>query len=363
MVFQVNKMSQTQIINEGKAKVKVFTGKISKELPVFYNPVMKFNRDISVLLLNAIKNKNLQVALPLSGSGVRGIRFLLELDKKKIKSISFNDKNPASVTLIQENLRLNELKDDKISITNKDANQFLLDSKGFDYIDIDPFGSPNPFLNNAILRLSRKGILAVTATDTSNLAGSFPKACARNYWAKPLRNYLMHEVGIRILIRKVQLVASQFDKALTPILSYSKDHYYRIFFRCEKGKQKADEIVKQHRYLLFCNNCLNFKVSRTNHHFCCNNEMEYAGPLWTGNLKDTKLVNKLESDDNFVELLKKEVDVLGFIDIHALCKKLKKSIPPAEDVLDRIKESSRTQFSRYGFKTKLDLKEFIRQLF
>ncbi|MCU0373510.1 MAG: ATP-binding protein, partial [Ignavibacteria bacterium] len=42
---------------------------------------------------------------------------------------------------------------------------------GFDYIDIDPFGSPCPFLDAAIKRLSRGGILAVTATDTSALAG------------------------------------------------------------------------------------------------------------------------------------------------------------------------------------------------
>ena len=81
-----------EVIEEGKAKIKVKkVKKISKEMGVFYNPIMKHNRDISVLLLKCIDKKNMQVALPLAGTGVRGIRFLLELNKSKIENISFND--------------------------------------------------------------------------------------------------------------------------------------------------------------------------------------------------------------------------------------------------------------------------------
>ena len=46
-----------KIIAEGKVKIKVpKEEKISKKLPVFYNPVMGFNRDVSVLLLDAVEN-------------------------------------------------------------------------------------------------------------------------------------------------------------------------------------------------------------------------------------------------------------------------------------------------------------------
>ena len=70
------------MITEGKAKIDVKIEKIvSKKMETFYNPVMKFNRDISMLLLKSINNKNMQIGLPLAGSGVRGIRFLLELSK------------------------------------------------------------------------------------------------------------------------------------------------------------------------------------------------------------------------------------------------------------------------------------------
>ena len=73
-----------------------------------------------------------------------------------------------------------------------------MNSTGFDYIDVDPFGSPNPFLDAAIKRIARDGILAVTATDTAPLCGTYTNACRRKYWAVPLRNELMHEIGIRI---------------------------------------------------------------------------------------------------------------------------------------------------------------------
>jgi len=37
---------------------------------------MKLNRDIAVLLLNSADKEDMQIALPLAGSGIRGIRFL-----------------------------------------------------------------------------------------------------------------------------------------------------------------------------------------------------------------------------------------------------------------------------------------------
>ena len=77
-------MNSFKQIIEGKAAVFVpKEKKVSKKLPVFYNPAMKLNRDISILLLNSIKNKGMQIALPLSGTGIRGVRFLKELKKGK----------------------------------------------------------------------------------------------------------------------------------------------------------------------------------------------------------------------------------------------------------------------------------------
>ena len=109
-------MNRFEKISEGKALIFApKEKKVSKKLPVFYNPAMKLNRDISVLLLNTIGKKDMQLALPLAGTGIRGVRFILELKKSKIKAISINDYDAKAVKVIRENLKLNKIKKSKIS--------------------------------------------------------------------------------------------------------------------------------------------------------------------------------------------------------------------------------------------------------
>ena len=213
-----------KLIKEGSAEIYIpKEKKISKKLPVFYNPVMKLNRDITMLLLQQFPNLN--ICDPLAATGVRSIRFAKEL---KYKSIIANDISKKAFSLIKKNMKLNKV---KIEIKNKDANIWLLESKGFDFIDLDVFGSPNFILDSAIRRISRQGILAVTATDTAALPGTYPRATLRKYWATPKKDAMMHKTGLRILIRKIQLIGTQYDKALIPIFSYFKNHYFRVFLK------------------------------------------------------------------------------------------------------------------------------------
>ena len=100
----------------------------------------------------------MRIALPLAGSGVRGIRFAKELDKGIAETIDMNDLSETAVIGILENLRRNKV---EMAVHNKDANLFLLESSGFDYIDIDPFGTPNPFLDSAVKRISRASASAL----------------------------------------------------------------------------------------------------------------------------------------------------------------------------------------------------------
>jgi tRNA (guanine26-N2/guanine27-N2)-dimethyltransferase len=361
-----------QIIEEGSAKIGVYReDKISKELPVFYNPVMKLNRDISILLLNSLGKKDMQIADPLAGSGIRGIRFLLELKKGIIKNITMNDLSGNAAAEISRNLKLNRIKTGgkNIRLSNEDANLFLLKSTGFDYIDIDPFGTPAPFLDAAITRISRDGILAVTATDTAALAGSSRNACLRKYWAVPMRNELMHEVGIRILIRRVQLIGAEHEKAITPIFCYTDQHYYRLFFRCEKGREKVDEILKEHKYLLYNKNTLERKLVED----VFNREAKekgwvYAGPLWTGQLWDSALAEKMfsscnpcdQSMLNLLEIIKEEskIKVVGFYDLHSIARISKKSLPKIDSIVKKG-VISRTHFLGWGIRTNKPLKDFF----
>jgi tRNA (guanine26-N2/guanine27-N2)-dimethyltransferase len=340
-------------ITEGQTKINVPVGeKISHKLEVFYNPVMKFNRDTSVLFLNSIDKTNLKIADPLAGSGVRGVRFLVELCPKKIDAIHFNDYSAKATEIIKKNISLNKthINCDNIEIHNKDANIFLLESNGFDYIDIDPFGTPNPFLSTAALRLSREGILAVTATDTSALCGTHTEACKRKYWAEPSHTPIMHEAGIRILIRKVQLVAAQFDRALEPSYCYSKDHYMRVIFTAKKSKKAVDQAIRQHDYV------------------------GDAGPMWTGKLWDEKIAKRMmeqskkldyQTDIRFLETISEEskINTIGFFDVHQTCRELSlHTVPKYKTILEAIHDAGRkaaiTHFSPNGIRTDLEKKEF-----
>ena len=93
-------------IQEESATITISeTEKISKELEVFYNPVMKLNRDMTILLFKAMPIKDWIVADILAGTGIRTIRLLKEISKKKISHILAND---LSEDFIENNLKLNK---------------------------------------------------------------------------------------------------------------------------------------------------------------------------------------------------------------------------------------------------------------
>lgn len=376
----------TNTISESTAQVNVEAQKVvDKKMPVFYNPVMKLNRDISVLLLNSVQNTELRIALPLAGSGIRGIRFLKELDKNIIKEVHFNDKKENYKKYMKKNFELNKIKSKTIFVHNEDANTFLFENRPFDYIDIDPFGTPNPFLDSAIRSLRSEGILAITATDTSALCGSYPNACKRKYWATPLRNELMHEIGLRILIRKVQMMGTNQQRALVPILSYSKDHYMRVFFRFDKGKTNMDNILKQHkeyqpnseqRTELSMQNPIN-KTQRSEPRMqTTDSQTTVVGPMWMGELNDIKILKKIQKtyeNENISKESRKLIDELfeetkiggfGFFDIHKIAKEYKLTIPKFELIKTKLEKKgfkvSRTHFTETGIKTDASKEDILK---
>ena len=343
-----------KIIREGSIELSLpkQTDKISKEQSVFYNPAMRLNRDISVLVCKALKPKSF--ADPLCATGIRALRVKKESGIGRVK---LNDYDRDAIEFAKKNAEDNGL---ECEFSNEDANIFLLNSTGFDYIDIDPFGSPNPFLQAAVLRASRGGILAVTATDTAPLCGTFSQACQRNYWARPLRTEIMHEVGLRILIRKCQLVATQFEKALIPIVSYSKEHYFRVFFKVIKGKEACDRVILEHSGLYFSTKTgeplfdSTIDAGRKKKFSHDSFDRRYfdavCGPLWSGKILDEKLLNELvylsKDDENISGETRKLLLMLAgeskvseyiFINLHHIVKRNKVHLKKTDAVISEIR--------------------------
>lgn len=380
------------LIKEGKAKIAApkYSGRVvSSGMPVFYNPVMKSNRDITLLLMAAAAKvygiKKWRIADTMAATGVRGIRLLLELGGSNIEMLKMNDYSAAAVKLIKKNMLLNKIRiGKKVTVEQNEANKFLLHSAPFNYIDIDPFGYPGIFLDAAVKRIRHNGIIAVTATDTSALAGSATSACQRKYLAKPLKNGFMHETGLRIMIRLVQLFGMVHEKALIPTFSYYKEHYARAFLMCKASTARCNEVIAKHEEILYCSSCCEKRVmEETDGNLSCRScrkRMEKFGPVWAGSLFDRKLAAKMavdavknkhidEKTGEFLRIITEEAATedkcgVGFYAIEDVCGKHRIAQQPATaEVILKLRKvgynASRTHCSTTGVKTNASLKRLL----
>ena len=93
--------------------------------PVFYNPVMEFNRDLTVLAFQAYQrmvNREISICDPLTSQGIRGVRFAAEIDG--VKKVLISDINERAYKLAKHNVQLNGL-EKMVTVKHKDANCVL----------------------------------------------------------------------------------------------------------------------------------------------------------------------------------------------------------------------------------------------
>jgi tRNA (guanine26-N2/guanine27-N2)-dimethyltransferase len=278
--------------------------------PVFYNPVMELNRDLAVLAVQAYQRRvgrEITVCEPLTSSGVRAVRLATEVHG--VKQVVAADINTRAFQLAQHNVRLNGL-EERVALEHKDANCLLscysAPRMRFDVVDVDPFGSPVPYLDSAVRSLRNHGILAATATDLAPLCGVHPKACVRKYGGKPLRTEYCQELAVRLLAGCVAATAARQDIGARVLFSYSTDHYIRVYAEIGYGAKKADASLKQTGYVLHCFNCLHretapaaFKSLKCPE---CGSTMDWAGPLWLGKIFDAQFCGLVAEENRRVAL-------------------------------------------------------------
>ncbi|MCH4815071.1 MAG: tRNA (guanine(26)-N(2))-dimethyltransferase [Saccharolobus sp.] len=367
-------------VTEGKVRIFVpdpkeymIEGKFDPSwAPVFYNPKMTFNRDLSVIVVSLLKPKIILDAL--SATGIRGIRYYVE--SWKSEQLILNDKNSTATSLIQINVKNNGIENAKIY--NKDANVLLYEIKS-EYIDIDPFGSPVPFILSSINATIRNGIVAFTATDLSPLEGSSRTSCRRKYDAINYKLSSSKELGLRILIGKIIREAAMLEKTVYPLFSFYADYYYRLFVRVESGARKADEnINKNLKYFGECPRCgfqtfvdENCKIKCP----ICGENFIIIGPLYIGPLHNMEFLKRMiDIYNNFnylssfnriqklLNVIEKEAKYKSvFYNISKLASKLKVSaIPPIDSILECLGDASKTHFAPTGIRTDKGYEEIIR---
>jgi len=346
--------------------------------PVFYNPVMELNRDISVLAFQAYQrlvNREIAICDPLTGSGIRGVRFAAEINGAK--KVVVSDINERSFKLARHNVHLNGLQD-LVEVNHKDAN-CLLSCHGaphmrFDIVDVDPFGSPVPYLDSAVRALRNKGLLAATATDLAPLCGVHAKACIRKYGGKPLRTEYCHELAVRLLAGCVAAVAAKQDIGVRVVFSHSLDHYIRVYAQIGYGAKKADASIKSLGYVLHCFNCFHRETAKTlSAKFfekCpeCGSKMDWAGPLWLGKIFDPQFCEALAQESRrtafrnsakiakLLSLTKGEAEASAtYYVIDKISNKLSSPVPSVAAMLQALQdngfEAVPTHFNSRGVRT------------
>ena len=362
-------------IEEGLTKIQFPEyEKVSADAPVFYNPQMELNRDISILALQTYQkeqDRDINICDLFGGSGIRGVRYKNEIDG--VGFVSINDISELANKFEKHNVELNNLND--IEIYQHDASMFLRKNRGeFDVIDIDPFGTPSPFLDSAGYCARRDSLLCVTATDTSALCGTYKEPCIRKYNAKPYKSEYCHETGIRILAGFTALTLAKYGKSIEVLLSHSTEHYMRLYLRIIKGPKKTDKILKNMGYISHCKECLyretNKGLATPIPEVCpeCGEKLIHAGPLWLGDIQNKEFISKmieesenknLNKKDQLLKLLNSCLAEAGspatFYEVHAICRTLKISAPKFDLIFEELENNGfhavKTHFSPIGIKT------------
>ncbi len=343
---------------------------------VFYNPHMELSRTLSSLLVGVL-NEKLFVLDGMAASGIRGMRYKME--NKNVEKVSFVDVYEAAVECIKKGLNKNGI---KAGVFREDINRFLFNATNeYNFIELDPFGTPTPYVYFAVraLRNLKSGYLSITATDTAVLCGANKKACLKNYHSKPMRNYFCHETGLRILINFVARISHEFNFGIRPLLSFYYRHQMKTIIKLEKGAKKADENLGQMGYVSFCSACLNTTCGKTMEKTCslCGKMSDYGGELWLGEINDKKTIKKMlalnkkreykgkEMPEKFLNLLYEELDIPYFFDTHGIAKVYGIAPSRTDDIIKTLKkkgfEASRTHFSPTGFKTDASIREILSQ--
>jgi tRNA (guanine26-N2/guanine27-N2)-dimethyltransferase len=327
---------------------------------IFYNRRMELNRDATVLFISAIRPADYLDAM--GATGARGLRVASECGIP----VTINDRDPVAAGWIRENVDFSGL---GLCTTCTNIHT-LLSVRKFDAVDLDPYGSPAPYIDSAIRGTGR--FLLVTATDTAPLCGAHRKAGIRRYFTNPVNNEYHAETGLRMLLGFVVRETVKYDRGIEPLFCFAREHYVRAHFRISPGAGSADGSVSRIGYILQCRQCPQREerpgiLLDAEPCSACGGDTIPIGPLWLGPIQDPEILSDMITSlpgftlntkpelMNLLNVLRGELATSSFYDYHLLAKQAKISPGPIADLLSRLRErgyeASRVHYVGTGVKT------------
>jgi tRNA (guanine26-N2/guanine27-N2)-dimethyltransferase len=346
---------------------------------VFYNPRMRLCRSFASLAVGALPEKELVACDAFCASGIRGIRYAKE--NGNIDRTMFVDIGEREFLAAKANAKRAKMKYEAL---HGNISRLVFDIRA-DFLEIDPFGSPAPYLYDSFRAFNplKRAYLSVTATDVAVLCGGKTKACLKNYHSYPMNNEFTHETGMRIMIKKIAETAAEFNMGIEPLVSLSKEHYLKTIVKVTRGADLAHESLMKLGYVNFCPACGWRGSSQFPERRCPScaprtkkpkQEVRFAGPLWLGELHDAKTLSRMgalnrrraytdkEELGKIITRMGGEVGMPPFYyDVHQMCRLLGRgSVPKMDAVLEKLQKKGdravRTHFSETAIKTDATLK-------
>jgi len=333
---------------------------------VFFNPTQELNRDVTVAVLRAYREREPRASTYLdamTASGIRGVRAAAaDYD------VTCADLDPDAVEQARANLTRNDLAG---TVVRRDANALLHEGGPFDIVDIDPFGTPVPFADAALS--SARNLVCVTATDTAPLCGAHMQSGIRKYGAVPRNTEYHPEMGLRVLLSALVRTAARYDVAATPILSHVSRHYVRTYLELDRGARVANDRIDRLGHLVHCEDCLHREHERgliadapETCPACGSDRVLVAGPIHLGQVTDSEFARSVRDavDDgmgeadkarDLLDAVAAELDAPTHYDQHRLCKAWSRPAPGMDEFLETLRaagyEATRAHYHGTAFKS------------
>jgi tRNA (guanine26-N2/guanine27-N2)-dimethyltransferase len=379
---------------EGNTRLLVpaasLNNRVPPKAPAFFNPAAKLNRDISVLIyrtfISECKRHAKSFADAFSGVGARALRVAVEVPK--IKNIYLNDINVLAIEAAKKAAELNGVTE-KCYYSIDEVCKFLtqhstIDGERFAIIDLDPFGTPAPFVDCALRSILNDGLISITATDTTVLCGVYPIVCHRRYYGRSLNTHYTNEIALRLVISLVALTAARLDLAIEPIFVHTNLHYLRIYVKVIVSSSKANKVYDNIGYLRHCFKCGNrdiverYDISE----LCeiCGSVFNVAGQMWVNKLFDKNFIGKSGINPSINSGIQGMKKMDRCHKLFSLCLNELDDIPyyfrgdeiasmlginpyPLQVVIEKLSSSgyraSRTSFNPSAFKTNARINEIL----
>lgn len=294
------------IVKEGKAEIL-----FPKKDTVFYNPVQQFNRDLSVCCIKAwdrmygqpsrnsrrrrrkaaeaseepegkrrkVEEKEdvddreeaedatpyIKILEALSATGLRAIRYAREIPH--VKEVLANDLLPEAVESIRRNAEFNHV-ENLVKPNTDDANVLMYRNKAhnnrYHVVDLDPYGTVTPFVDSALQTVEDGGLMLVTCTDLSVLAGNgYPEKCYALYGGVNMVSHeSTHESALRLVINLLNQSAAKYKKCVEPLLCLSIDFYVRVFVRVRTSPIEVKNLQSNTMITYHCSQCGSYHHQR-----------------------------------------------------------------------------------------------------